>query len=240
MNGLEEYDLFLKNTKERFLFIKYFKNNFTKIPNNFNTPSQLDVDFANRDIEFALLITRMKAQGINQVELDSIKKMNAEKRKVAYDYALEELKTRFKVEFIKKFEMSNLPYGDQEKIVKPNEKQFSVTKSLDSGDLLPLSVLPKKITEKWHALLFLLEVEAHNLKLPVNSDGSFIRSEIEEIGKRKTGSTGQSFYRHIFRLKDVIKDSNKLKGVFGPDWKNTVIELSNNDEIIKNYIEKHY
>ncbi len=98
----------------------------------------------------------------------------------------------------------------------------------------------KKIAEKWNALLYLLELEVNNLKLPINSEGNFIKSEIEEIGRNITGSTGQSFYRHISSTIDILKDNDKLDRTFGKDWKDKVINLSNNNKSIIHYLDKNY
>jgi len=73
----------------------------------------------------------------------------------------------------------------------------------------------KKPAEKWYALLYLLELKAKNLKPPFNSEGNFIKSEIEEIGRNRTGTTGQSFYRQIFTITDILKDNDALARSFG-------------------------
>lgn len=98
----------------------------------------------------------------------------------------------------------------------------------------------KKLSEKWHALLYLLELKASNSKPPINHEGSFIKSAIEEIGKKRTGTTGQSFYRQTLIINDLINNSSLLVGTFGNNWKETIITLSNNDQIIIDYIENNY
>ncbi|MDO9153888.1 MAG: hypothetical protein Q7U47_09320 [Paludibacter sp.] len=99
---------------------------------------------------------------------------------------------------------------------------------------------PKKLPEKWHALLYLLELTATNSKPPINHEGSFIKSAIEEIGRKRIGSTGQSFYRQTLVINDLINSTSLLIGTFGNKWKETIIALSNNDQIIIDYIEKNY
>jgi hypothetical protein len=62
----------------------------------------------------------------------------------------------------------------------------------------------------------------------------------EEIGKKRTGTTGQSFYRQTLIINDLINNSSLLVGTFGNNWKETIITLSNNDQIIIDYIENNY
>lgn len=96
----------------------------------------------------------------------------------------------------------------------------------------------KKIPEKWHALLYLLEIQATNGKIPVNSEGDLIKKEIEEIGKQIiSGSTGQSFYRNVQKFRADIKDLKKIDRMFPDNWRDTIISLSNNNEIIIEYLK---
>lgn len=107
------------------------------------------------------------------------------------------------------------------------------------------SVIPnlksKKISDKWYALQYLLELKAKKLKPPTNSDGSFIKSEIEDIGKqRKSKSTGQGFYK-MFRLHiNTIDNAKLIEKSFGKNWKETIFSLPNNDKITIDYIKKNY
>jgi hypothetical protein len=98
----------------------------------------------------------------------------------------------------------------------------------------------KKIAEKWNALLYLLELKTKDLKLPINSEGAFIKSEIQEIGKNRTGSTGQSFYRQILKITGILKNDKALSRSFGKDWKKEVIKLSNNNKSIIHHLDKNY
>lgn len=98
----------------------------------------------------------------------------------------------------------------------------------------------KKVPEKWYALLYLLELEAKNMKPPINSEGSFIKTEIEEEGRNRTGSTGQSFYRQILMITGILKDKDKLSLSFGWDWKNKVVDLSNGNKSIIHYLDENY
>jgi len=112
--------------------------------------------------------------------------------------------------------------------IKTVAPQQSNTKNTDE-------VKQKKIAEKWHALLYWIELTANGQLLPIDNEGNFIKSEIEKIGKEKTGSKGQSFYKQ-FRLID-LNNSKELIGMFGNDWKEKIIHLSNNNQTIIDYIE---
>jgi len=111
--------------------------------------------------------------------------------------------------------------------------------------ILSKSVKPnlktKKISEKWYALQYLLELQANNLKPPTNNEGGFIKSEIEHIGKlRISNSTGQNFYKKVRLYIDSIDNAKSIEKSFGKDWKETILLLSNNDKIISDFIEKNY
>lgn len=90
----------------------------------------------------------------------------------------------------------------------------------------------KKLSEKWYALHYLLELKATKGKPPTNYEGDFIRKEIEKIGKQRTGSTGQSFYRECLKINDIIDNNSLLEKTFDKDWKQKVIGISNNNELI--------
>lgn len=94
----------------------------------------------------------------------------------------------------------------------------------------------KKTPEKWYALLYLLELKATDTKPPTNYEGSFIKSEIEEIGKQRTGSTGQSFYRECLKINNIINNNSLIEKSFGKDWKQKIIDISPNNELIISYL----
>jgi hypothetical protein len=98
----------------------------------------------------------------------------------------------------------------------------------------------KKTSERWHALLYLLELKANNTKLPSNNDGEFIRVEIEEIGKQRIGSKGQSFYRECLKINPIISDNSLLEKSFGKDWKQKVIDISKNNILIISHLKNYY
>lgn len=76
-----------------------------------------------------------------------------------------------------------------------------------------------KITDKWRALLYLIEVEVYNKKIPINREGEFIKSEIEKIGKVRGSKTGQMFYKQVRSLKDNINSNKDIKRIFIEEWK---------------------
>jgi len=118
------------------------------------------------------------------------------------------------------------------KVKNQNEKNKVSPEANDS--------LNKKIPSKLYALLYLLEVEVKGLKIPVNNEGAFIRSEIEEIGKKRVGDGGQSFYRQVREFAEIIKDKSDLIPYFGEDWKKEIIALSENSSEIINHIDEYY
>lgn len=111
----------------------------------------------------------------------------------------------------------------------------SITKSEQTS-------IPKtrKIADKWHALLYLLEVEVYKKQIPTNFEGAFIKSQIEEIGKQRCKNSGQGFYRQVRDLKDNIGNNIDVKRLFNDNWKSVIIELSNDDEMIIKHLETYY
>jgi len=95
----------------------------------------------------------------------------------------------------------------------------------------------KKIGYKYYSLLYWMELNANGESPPMNFEGDFIREEIEAEGRKKKCGKGQHFYREFRNIKE---DLNNLDHEFGKDWKETIIQLSNNDSKIIDYIEKQY
>ena len=98
----------------------------------------------------------------------------------------------------------------------------------------------RKIADKWHALLYLIEVEVYKKEIPTNFDGDFIKSKLEEIGKQRCKNSGQGFYRQVRDLKGNINSNINVKRLFNDNWKDVIIDLSNNDENIIKYLETYY
>ena len=94
----------------------------------------------------------------------------------------------------------------------------------------------KKPSEKWYALLYFIQLKVSNSKPPTTFEGVLIRKQIEDIGKQMTGTTGQSFYRAFYDLNKSTINNNFLEKSFDKNWKQKVIAISNNDELIISYL----
>ena len=129
----------------------------------------------------------------------------------------------------KKLRFINISESEQKELDKLDEEN----EEDNQNDILKTE---KKPAEKWYALLYLLELKVTNSKPPVNFDGELIRKEIEEIGKQRIGTTGQSFYRAFFDLNGKAINNNLLEKSFDKDWKQKVIAISNNNELIIKYL----
>jgi hypothetical protein len=107
-------------------------------------------------------------------------------------------------------------------------------------DFIKKSQQPKaeKHPEKWYALIYWFELKISGEKPPSGVEGNLNKSEIKKIGAIRCKSTGLSFYNSF---KDIHYNKNvSLSNMFGDDWKEVVIKLSNyNPEIIK-YIDENY
>lgn len=99
---------------------------------------------------------------------------------------------------------------------------------------------PKQIEERWYALHYLLEQKSLDLKLPVTREGAFKKSEIEKIGKERSGRSGQGFYRQILKHIDNISNATSIERSFGKDWKQHVIEVSKDDAAFAKFLDENY
>jgi hypothetical protein len=99
---------------------------------------------------------------------------------------------------------------------------------------------PKNYPAKWHALAYLLELKSKGLMPPISTEGTFIKSELEKIGKARTGKSGQMFYRSVLNHYKDLDKPEILEKSFGKDWKETILTLSNGDNTLKDYLDKHY
>lgn len=97
---------------------------------------------------------------------------------------------------------------------------------------------PKKLPEKWYALLYWIEMSANGQQPPINKEGGFIKRDIEEYRKKITAKSGQSFYRSFIQID--LNNAVLLKNSFGYDWKNEIINLSNNNRLVIEYIKSKY
>lgn len=97
---------------------------------------------------------------------------------------------------------------------------------------------PKKIAEKWYALLYRFELEAKGKKPPTNREGQFIKSDIEAYREQTTKKSGQAFYREFIKID--LKNETDLYFKFNKNWQKTIIELSNNDQKIIDYLNKNF
>jgi hypothetical protein len=97
---------------------------------------------------------------------------------------------------------------------------------------------PKKLAEKWFALLYWIELNVNGKQPPKNSEGAFIKSEIEAIRKKITGKSGQSFYRAFINID--LNNEKSIKVSFGKEWQKKIIELSEKNPKIIDYIQSKY
>jgi hypothetical protein len=143
-------------------------------------------------------------------------------------------------------ELSNIYKATFKRIMNFLESKLNLLKGINlnvenkiTSDIV---IEPKnKTPEKWHAILYLLELQAANASPPENSEGSLIKDEIEKIGRQRIkGSKGQSFYRNVLKFRLDIKNKKSLKNILAEDWKKKIISLSNNNKIIIDYLEKNY
>ena len=96
----------------------------------------------------------------------------------------------------------------------------------------------KKYTAKEVALSYILETYSKSERLPINRvDGGYDQKRIYKIGEAK-GLKGNTFMKAV---RDVVKyDINKESELqkISKDWYDAAIELSENPELIKTYLQQ--
>jgi hypothetical protein len=226
---MEEYLKFLELTKKKILISKNIKEvlkDFGNQNNNFPMQNGFKDFFKKSEDSFKEMIIVLRDLGEKEESLALMIKTEKEKRSDAIQKFLNVSKDFNRDNFFKK---------------KSEQKIIITNKSSNNKELKTLNEKPKKFSEKWHAILYLLELQAANASPPENSEGSLIKDDIEEIGRQRIkGSKGQSFYRNVLKFRLDIKDKKSLKSILTDDWKEKIISLSNNDQNIIDYIEKNY
>jgi hypothetical protein len=225
---MEEYLKFLELTKKKILISKNIKEVLKDFGSqNDNIPKQNGFKdfFKKSEDSFKEMIAELRELGEKEESLEILIKTEKEKRFDAIQKFLNISTNLNRDNFLKK---------------KSAQKKPITIISINNRELKPISK-PKKISEKWHAILYLLELQATNASPPENSEGCLIKDKIEEIGRQRIkGSTGQSFYRNVLKFRLDIKNKKPLKNILAEDWKEKIISLSNNNQIIIDYLEKNY
>jgi hypothetical protein len=232
---MEEYIKFLEFIKKKILLRKNIKEVFKDFGNqNSNTPpkSSLQDFFKIKEDSFKAMIKELRDSGEKEDEIELLINLEKEKRFNAYKSSYDNFSIN----------NGNVSSGlsKKNKLMKIIVEKTITSKSSNNTELKTLEENPKKFPEKWHALLYLLELKVTKNEIPVNREGEFVKNEIEEIGRKRIGSSGQNFYRKIREIVEILDDNTKLERYFGKDWKKKVINLSNNDIAIINFIEKNY
>ncbi|MDI6046310.1 hypothetical protein [Flavobacterium yafengii] len=156
---------------------------------------------------------------------------------ISFEITSFELRITYQKEFLEKMKHHNFESKKNDIHICEGYIEFLKTKNYASIKIKNENK-PKKLSEKWHALHYWFELTAHGNTPPMDIEGGFIKSELEEIGAQRCESKGQSFYR-AFKEID-INDTIKLdKGIY-KGWKKIVLELSKDDSLTIDYINEKY
>ncbi len=142
-----------------------------------------------------------------------------------------ERKNEWKQQFINK--KTNELFYTNDKVLHPENRENNCL-----GDDKIEEKKNKQLPEKWYALLYWIELNANGKHPPRNKEGDFIKKQIEEIGRERTNKSGQGFYRSFIEID--LNNTKLLKNIFSDNWKDEIIELSNNDPIVSEYIKIKY
>ena len=229
---MEEYDNFLNNLeghlKSNGIGDNEFKSLFIEFNQNkvisSNDPILDEIkNLQKRLNSFDTILNDLKSIGYADAEINLIEKkekiLRVEVEKKISELNLKWISSTFKKDFI----------VDNKFKIPENKAPNKLQKISFIIDLVkpPKTV---KFGEKWYALYYLLKLKSTNSKLSINSDGSFIKEELEEIGRKLSGRKGQGFYREILKNHNDL-NSKSLSYSFGKDWKDIIYVIA---KMIKN------
>lgn len=97
----------------------------------------------------------------------------------------------------------------------------------------------KKFPAKYHALAYIFELLADENKPTQDFDGNFKKDEIIKIGRERCQDTGQSFYNCVRDHFELVSSKKIKYSVFKNNWKEIVLNITNNNKKIASYIENN-
>lgn len=128
-----------------------------------------------------------------------------------------------------------------EKLNKDNNINIGKQQSQESNlteKIIDTPLKPKKPSDKWHALLYIVELKMKGEKPPLTFDGEFDKKLIQKIGMERCKSTGQSFYKSVKEIWDDRNiDYSNFFYTFSRDWKDRIFQLSKNNQDVKEYLD---
>jgi len=228
---------YIKNEKLnelRYLFLeklsRYKKDSVQKVFKNIikSKFDSIDVTQLPRDYKFIKFID----------EVAFIQSKSEISRMLSYNYTYFEM-----IYELNRFDIFEIRYYDRlAKEGYPHYKELYAERHPKESENLVVAeveqINPKKLPEKWYALLYWIELSANGQQPPKSREGDFIKRDIEEYREKITGKSGQSFYRSFIEID--LNNALLLKNSFGSDWKNEIINLSNNNPLVIEYIKSKY
>jgi hypothetical protein len=184
-------------------------------------------------LEFSERFGLIKNNSIEWKEIKTTNTIPIDERLLYFEVVTAKFQRACNVLFLNKILATNLnskPIGSISKEINNTEiQQLPKTEALE--------IKTKKLSEKWHALHYYFELAASNsLQKHIDPFGGFIGTELTQEGKKRCGTTGQSFYKEYIKID--ITNPIQIERVFGKNWKETIVKLSENDQITIDYINK--
>ena len=97
----------------------------------------------------------------------------------------------------------------------------------------------KGFPAKYHALAYIFELLVDGNKPPQDFDGNFKKDEIIKIGRERCQDTGQNFYNCVRDHFELVSSKKIKYPVFKNNWKEIVLNITNNNKKIASYIENN-
>jgi len=96
-----------------------------------------------------------------------------------------------------------------------------------------------KVSSKYYALAYIIELLEQGSKPPQDIDGNFKKDEIIKIGRGRCNNSGQSFYNCVRDHFELVSSKKIKYSVFKNNWKKIVLNITNNNKKIASYIENN-
>lgn len=138
--------------------------------------------------------------------------------------------------------LSKIYFGTLNKTLKigyNNEKETSIVQEQNITNFEVRPSNAKKIPAKYHALAYIFELLAADNKPTQDFDGNFKKDEIIKLGRERCQDTGQNFYNHVRDHFELVSSKNIKISVFKKNWKEIVLNITNNKKEVALYIENN-
>lgn len=124
---------------------------------------------------------------------------------------------------------------NEENLDEKNANQKNLLQSTVEGE----NGFKIKVSSKYYALAYIIELLEKGSKPPQDFDGNFKKDEIIKIGRERCNNSGQSFYNCVRDHFELVSSKKIKYSVFKNNWKEIVLNITNNNKKVESYIENN-